>query len=59
MGVSSDVRDDFFLTATAPLFGSAVPGAFVDNIPDTATMTPVVEDMVGAAPNAETSQVPC
>ena len=40
--------DNFFAAATGLLFGSAVLGAFVDNIPYTATMTPVVEGMAAA-----------
>jgi len=48
--------DDFFLAATGLLFGSAVLGAFVDNIPYTATMTPVVEGMAAQAPDAETGR---
>jgi Na+/H+ antiporter NhaD/arsenite permease-like protein len=42
--------------ATALLFGSSIVGAFVDNIPYTATMTPVVEDMAAQAPDAETGR---
>jgi Na+/H+ antiporter NhaD/arsenite permease-like protein len=45
--------DRFFLAATGLLFGSAVLGAFVDNIPYTATMAPIVEDLVDAAPSAD------
>jgi Na+/H+ antiporter NhaD/arsenite permease-like protein len=45
--------DRFFLAATGLLFGSAVLGAFVDNIPYTATMAPIVEDLAQAAPTAE------
>lgn len=48
--------DDFFLAATGLLFGSAVLGAFVDNIPYTATMTPVVEEIAAQSPDAETSR---
>ncbi|WP_101950484.1 SLC13 family permease [Mycobacterium sp. 3519A] len=48
--------DDFFLAATGLLFGSAVLGAFVDNIPYTATMTPVVEGMAAQAPDVETGR---
>lgn len=48
--------DNFFLAATALLFGSAIVGAFVDNIPYTATMTPVVESMAGQAPDVETAR---
>jgi Na+/H+ antiporter NhaD/arsenite permease-like protein len=47
--------DDFFLAATGLLFGSAVLGAFIDNIPYTATMTPVVEEMAALAPDAVTT----
>nr|WP_090340691.1 ArsB/NhaD family transporter [Mycolicibacterium malmesburyense]CRL70199.1 Na+/H+ antiporter NhaD-like permease [Mycolicibacterium malmesburyense] len=43
--------DNFFLAATGLLFGSAVLGAFVDNIPYTATMAPVVENMAAQAPD--------
>lgn len=49
-------RDDFFMAATGLLFGSAVLGAFIDNIPYTATMTPVVEQMAALAPDAMTEQ---
>jgi Na+/H+ antiporter NhaD/arsenite permease-like protein len=45
--------DRFFLAATGLLFGSAVLGAFVDNIPYTATMAPIVEDLADAAPSAD------
>ena len=38
------------LGATVLLFGSAVAGAFVDNIPYTAAMVPIVNDMVAASP---------
>ncbi len=38
------------------LFGSAILGAFIDNIPYTATMTPVVEGMAAQAPDAETGR---
>ena len=48
--------DNFFAAATGLLFGSAVLGAFVDNIPYTATMTPVVEGMAARAPDAETGR---
>ncbi len=48
--------DNWFGAATALLFGSAIVGAFVDNIPYTATMTPVVEDMVAQVPEAQTGQ---
>lgn len=47
--------DRELLGATALLFGSGVFGAFVDNIPYTTAMVPVVEDMVAvtAASGAE------
>ncbi|MFD5829240.1 SLC13 family permease [Lentzea sp. NPDC060358] len=48
--------DDYFLAATALLFGSSVLGAFFDNIPYVATMTPVVEGMVAEIPDAATGQ---
>ena len=48
--------DNYFLAATALLFGSSIVGAFVDNIPYTATMTPVVEGMAAQAPDAETGR---
>ncbi|WP_018602331.1 SLC13 family permease [Mycobacterium sp. 155] len=52
----SAFADNWFGAATALLFGSAVVGAFVDNIPYTATMTPVVESMVAQTPDAGTGQ---
>jgi Na+/H+ antiporter NhaD/arsenite permease-like protein len=33
------------------IFGSAVLAAFVDNIPYTAAMAPIVDDVVSAAPD--------
>jgi Na+/H+ antiporter NhaD/arsenite permease-like protein len=50
------VGDNFFGAATALLFGSAVLGAFFDNIPYVATMTPIVEGLVAQAPDAGTGQ---
>ncbi|MFD9701334.1 SLC13 family permease [Lentzea sp. NPDC059081] len=47
---------DYFLAATALLFGSSVLGAFFDNIPYVATMTPVVEGMVAEIPDPGTGQ---
>lgn len=47
------VGDRYLLAATALIFGSAVLGAFVDNIPYTAAMAPIVEDLVAAAPTPE------
>lgn len=43
--------DNYLGAATALLFGSAVLGAFVDNIPYTTAMAPVVEGLVAAAPD--------
>ena len=40
--------DRELLGATALLFGSGVFGAFIDNIPYTTAMVPIVQDMVGA-----------
>ncbi|MGV0850602.1 ArsB/NhaD family transporter [Mycolicibacterium phlei] len=48
--------DNHFLAATGLLFGSSLLGAFVDNIPYTATMTPVVEAMAAEAPTVDTGQ---
>ncbi len=53
---ASSFTDNYLGAATALLFGSAVFGAFIDNIPYTATMTPVVEDMVAQTPDAATGQ---
>lgn len=39
------------LASTVLLFGSAVVGGFVDNIPYTAATVPIVEDLVAASPN--------
>jgi len=38
--------------ATGLIFGSAVVGAIVDNIPYTTAMTPIVEQMVAATPHS-------
>jgi DNA-binding CsgD family transcriptional regulator len=48
------IGDEFLLAATALLFGSGVLGAFFDNIPYVATMTPVVEGVVEQAPDHRT-----
>jgi len=53
---ASTFGDNYFMAATALVFGSAILGAFIDNIPYTATMTPVVEGMAADAPDAETGQ---
>ena len=50
------VGDNYFLAATALLFGSAVLGAFFDNIPYTATMAPIVEGVADQAPDDETGR---
>ncbi|GIG90325.1 ArsB/NhaD family transporter [Plantactinospora endophytica] len=54
--VIDQVDGDFFAAATALLFGSAVLGAFFDNIPYVATMAPVVEGLVATAPDEQTGQ---
>ena len=46
------IGDRYLLAATALLFGSGVLGAFFDNIPYVATMTPVVEGVVEQEPEA-------
>lgn len=48
--------DDHFAAATALLFGSSVLGAFFDNIPYVATMTPIVEGMVAEVPDPGVGQ---
>ncbi len=48
--------DNYFVAATALLFGSSVLGAFFDNIPYVATMAPIVEGIVAEAPDAGTGQ---
>ncbi|MFE2757415.1 SLC13 family permease [Actinosynnema sp. NPDC059335] len=50
------VGDNYFLAATALLFGSSVLGAFFDNIPYAATMSPVVEGIVAEVPDPATGQ---
>ena len=50
--IAADALGDRELLASSVLlFGSAVAGAFVDNIPYTAAMVPIVSDMVAASPN--------
>jgi Na+/H+ antiporter NhaD/arsenite permease-like protein len=44
--------DHEMLASAALLFGSGVVGAFVDNIPYTTAMVPIVEDMVAATPRS-------
>ncbi|MFI0367118.1 SLC13 family permease [Actinomadura sp. 1N219] len=43
------IGDNYFAAATSLVFGSAVLGAFFDNIPYTATMAPIVEGMAEGA----------
>ncbi|MEV4539393.1 SLC13 family permease [Asanoa sp. NPDC049518] len=50
------IGDDYFVAATALVFGSAILGAFFDNIPYVATMAPVVEDLVARAPDPQTGE---
>ncbi|MGI5270152.1 SLC13 family permease [Nonomuraea sp. CA-218870] len=50
------VGDNFFGAATALVWGSAVLGAFFDNIPYVATMAPIVEGLVAQAPDPDTGQ---
>ncbi|MBF9133448.1 ArsB/NhaD family transporter [Plantactinospora sp. S1510] len=54
--VIDQVDGNFFAAATALLFGSAILGAFFDNIPYVATMAPVVEGLVAEAPDPGTGQ---
>ncbi|MEU8346881.1 possible tyrosine transporter P-protein [Actinomadura meyerae] len=49
------VGDNYFVAATSLLFGSAVLGAFFDNIPYAATMAPIVEGMAAGAPDQSTA----
>lgn len=44
--------------SVALLFGSAVLGAFFDNVPYVATMAPIVQDIVATAPDPETGRSP-
>ncbi|MFG1780189.1 SLC13 family permease [Micromonospora sp. NPDC049048] len=53
---SDAVGDDYFAAATGLVFGSAVLGAFFDNIPYAATMAPIVEGLVAGAPDPTTGQ---
>ncbi|MCP9950653.1 SLC13 family permease [Actinomadura madurae] len=50
------IGDNHFVAATSLLFGSAVLGAFFDNIPYAATMAPIVEGMAAGAPDARTAE---
>ncbi|MGC4790338.1 SLC13 family permease [Micromonospora sp. DT178] len=53
---SAAVGDNYFAAATGLVFGSAVLGAFFDNIPYAATMAPIVEGLVAGAPDPGTGQ---
>jgi len=51
--VAADLMgDDELLGVTGLLLGSAAVGGFVDNIPYTAAMVPIVEQMVAATPTS-------
>lgn len=50
------IGDNYFAAATGLVFGSAILGAFFDNIPYTATMAPIVEGLVAQAPDPATGQ---
>src|SRR5690606_12199693 len=50
------VGDNTFAAATSLLFGSAVLGAFFDNIPYVATMAPIVEGLVAQTADPQTGQ---
>ncbi|SHK97906.1 possible tyrosine transporter P-protein [Pseudonocardia thermophila] len=50
------VGDQFLVAAGALIFGSAVLGAFFDNIPYTATMAPIVEGLVAEVPSETIGQ---
>lgn len=51
--VAADAMADHeLLASTVLLFGSAIVGGFVDNIPYTAATVPIVDDMVAASPNS-------
>ncbi len=47
---------NYFTAATGLIFGSAILGAFFDNIPYVATMAPIVEDLAAQAPDPDTGQ---
>jgi Na+/H+ antiporter NhaD/arsenite permease-like protein len=54
---ADELAGNYFLAATALLFGSSILGAFFDNIPYVATMTPIVEGVVADVPDPQTGQV--
>ena len=49
---AEQLAGQYLLAATMLLFGSAILGAFFDNIPYVATMAPIVEGIVAGAPEA-------
>jgi len=53
---ASGITDNHFLIATGLIYGSAILGAFFDNIPYAATMAPIVEDVVATVPDPSTGQ---
>ena len=54
--LSRPFGDNYFSRGHRAAVWSSIVGAFVDNIPYTATMTPVVEGMAAQAPDAETGR---
>ncbi|MER7007521.1 ArsB/NhaD family transporter [Dactylosporangium sp. NPDC000555] len=53
---TGQVGDNYLTAATGLLFGSAVLGAFFDNIPYVATMAPIVSDIVATTADPETGR---
>lgn len=49
---AESLGDRELLASTVLLFGSGLIGAFVDNIPYTTAMVPIVEEMVAASPTS-------
>lgn len=54
--VVDTVGQNYFGAASALVFGSAILGAFFDNIPYTATMAPIVEGLVAQTPDPATGE---
>lgn len=54
--IAAVVGDHQFFAASVLLVGSSVLGAFVDNIPYTATMAPIVEEMVADSPDPDSGR---
>src|SRR5690606_10726063 len=50
------VGDHYFAAASSLLFGSAIIGAFFDNIPYVTTMAPIVEDLAAQVSDPETGR---